>query len=105
MGFHPLDILIIAGFALILFGPKTLQSLSRSAGRGLGQAKDMKDKLMSELPVEEISKVNEALSKIPTSPQQVAHKVIQSALASDEKQTDLEASESEDAVKSGQEAR
>lgn len=98
MGFHPLDLLIVAGFILLLFGPKTLQSLSRSAGRGLGQARDMKDKLMSELPVEELSKVNETLSKIPTSPQQVAQKMIQSALVPDEKKADETAAQTEGAA-------
>ncbi len=97
MGFHPLDILIVAGFILLLFGPKTLQSLSRSAGRGMGQAKEMKNKLMSELPVEELSKVNETLAKIPTSPQQVAHKVIQSALLPEEKKAGEAAAQADSA--------
>ena len=85
MGFHPLDILVIVGIALLIFGPKTLQSISHNAGRGMGHAKDMKDKLMSELPIEELSKVGETLAQIPTSPQQVAQKLVSSALKSDEK--------------------
>ena len=36
MGFHPLDIVILVALALLIFGPKTLQSLSHSAGRGVG---------------------------------------------------------------------
>lgn len=86
MGFHPLDILVIVGIALLIFGPKTLQSISHSAGRGVSHAKDVKDKLMSELPMEELSKVGETFSQIPTSPQQVAQKLVSSALKSDEKQ-------------------
>lgn len=93
MGFHPLELLILIGVVLLIFGPKTLQSISHNAGRGLGQAKGMKDKLMSELPLEELSKVNETLSKIPTSPQQVAQKVIQAALTPDEKKADAETEE------------
>lgn len=85
MGFHPLDILVIVGIALLIFGPKTLQSISHNAGRGMGHAKDMKDKLMSELPIEELSKVGETFAQIPTSPQQVAQKLVSSALKSDEK--------------------
>lgn len=85
MGFHPLDILVIVGIALLIFGPKTLQSISHNAGRGMGHAKGMKDKLMSELPIEELSKVGETFSQIPTSPQQVAQKLVSSALRSDEK--------------------
>lgn len=76
MGFHPLDIIVIVGIALLIFGPKTLQSISHSAGRGVGHAKDLKEKLMTELPVEEMARVNETISQIPTSPQQVAQKLI-----------------------------
>lgn len=85
MGFHPLDIIVVVGIALLLFGPKTLQSLSRTAGRGMGHARDAKDKLMAELPVEEFSKVTGTLAQIPTSPQQVAHKLVASSLKSGEK--------------------
>jgi len=90
MGFHPLDIIVIVGIALLLFGPKTLQSLSHSAGRGMSHAKDMKDKLMKELPVEELSQFGETFSQIPTSPQQVAQKLIGSSLKSDEKKEEAE---------------
>ena len=91
MGFHPLDIIVIVGIALLLFGPKTLQSLSHNVGRGMGHAKDMKDKLMEELPVEELSQVGETFSRIPTSPQQVAQKLIGSSLKSDEKKEEAQA--------------
>ncbi len=65
MGSHIFEILLVVLVGLAIFGPKTLQSLGRSAGRGIGQAKDLKDKVMSELPMEEIHKVSE---NIPTSP-------------------------------------
>ena len=85
MGFHPLDIVVIVAIALLIFGPKTLQSLSHSAGKGMGQAKEMKNKLMAELPIEELVKANDTLSQIPTSPQQVAHKLVANVLKTDEK--------------------
>lgn len=94
MGFHPLDILIIVGIALLIFGPKTLQSISHSAGRGMGHAKEMKDKLMTELPIEELTQVNETISKIPLSPQQAAQKLLASSLKPDEKKAPV----SEEAV-------
>ncbi|HEY0754177.1 MAG TPA: twin-arginine translocase TatA/TatE family subunit [Ktedonobacteraceae bacterium] len=80
MGFHPLDLIVIVVVGLLIFGPKTLQSLSHNAGRGVSKAKDMKDKLMAELPMEEISRVNETIARIPTSPQQMAHHLVSSAL-------------------------
>src|SRR5256885_16497315 len=76
MGFHFVDILIIAVIALVLFGPKALQSMARSAGRGVSQAKEMKDKVMAELPLEEISEVSRHISRVPMSPQQAVHMLI-----------------------------
>lgn len=84
MGFHPLDIVILVAIALLIFGPKTLQSLSHSAGRGVSHANEIKKKVMKELPVEELSRVNETISQIPLSPQQAAHKLISSSLKSDD---------------------
>ncbi len=65
MGGHWLELIIVVLVGLALFGPKTLQSLGRNAGRGIGQAKDIKDKVMSELPMEELHKMSQ---NIPTSP-------------------------------------
>ena len=96
MAFHPLDLIVIVGIALLIFGPKTLQSISHNAGRGVGHAKDMKNKLMSELPVEELSKVGETIARIPTSPQQVAQKLVSSALQSDEKKEPVASATSEE---------
>jgi Sec-independent protein translocase protein TatA len=90
MGFHPLDLIVIVGIALLIFGPKTLQSISHTAGRGMGQAKEMKDKILSDLPMEELSKINSTISQIPISPQQVAQKLISSALKTDEKKDAIE---------------
>lgn len=66
-GFHILDLVIIAVIGLALFGPKALQSIARNAGKGLGQAKEAKEKVMAELPMEEISKVTQ---KVPMNAQQ-----------------------------------
>jgi TatA/E family protein of Tat protein translocase len=74
-GFHFLDLVVIVVIGLALFGPKALQSIARSAGKGVGQAKAAKDKLMAELPLEELSKV---AHKVPTNPQQAIHMLITS---------------------------
>ncbi len=66
MGGHWLELIIVILVGLALFGPKTLQSLGRNAGRGIGQAKEVKDKIMSELPMEDLHKISQ---NIPTSPQ------------------------------------
>ena len=68
MGFHFVDILVVALVALALFGPKTLQSIAKSAGKGAAQAKEMKDKLMAELPMDEVSKLREGIPQIPRVP-------------------------------------
>ncbi len=66
-GFHLLDLIVIALIGLAIFGPKALQSMSRSAGKGLGHVKEAKDKVLSELPLEELSKVSQ---KVPMNTQQ-----------------------------------
>jgi Sec-independent protein translocase protein TatA len=75
-GLHLLDLLVILGIVLLIAGPKTLQSLSHKAGKGVGQAKNMKDKVMAELPMEEISEISNTVSKIPMSPQQAVQKLL-----------------------------
>ena len=72
MGFHPLELAVIVVIGLLIFGPKTIQSMARNAGKTLGQAKEAKDKLLAELPMEELNSVRENLSRIPLSPQQAA---------------------------------
>ena len=66
MGGHWLELIIVVLVGLALFGPKTLQSIVRNAGRGIGQAKDVKDKIMYELQMEDLHKISQ---NIPTSPQ------------------------------------
>lgn len=84
-GFHALDLIVIVGIALLIFGPKTLQSISRNAGRGLGQAKEAKNRLLADLPMEDLAQVSQTVSQIPLSPQQAARKLITSALSKEEK--------------------
>ena len=75
-GLHLLDLIVILAIVLLIAGPKALQSISRNAGKGVGQAKTMKDKVMTELPMEEISGISNSLSKIPMSPQQAVQKLL-----------------------------
>lgn len=76
MGFHFIDIVIVVGIALAIFGPKTLQSIARSTGKGLGQAKTVKDKVMAELPMEEISKMTEQIPSVPLNSRQAIQMLI-----------------------------
>ncbi len=70
MGFHYVELLVMLLIGLAIFGPKTLQSVSRSIGKGAGQAKTMKDSVMAELPMEEISRVSQHIPRIPLNSQQ-----------------------------------
>ncbi len=72
-GFHILDLVVIAIVGLALFGPKALQSIARNAGKGVGQAKTAKEKVMAELPLEDLSKVAQ---KVPMNPQQAIQMLI-----------------------------
>ncbi|GER89130.1 hypothetical protein KDW_32920 [Dictyobacter vulcani] len=78
---HLLEILIVAGIALALFGPKALQSIARNAGKTTGEVKNAKDKFMSQVPAEDISKLHQQLNKVPTNPAQA----MQMFLSPDEK--------------------
>ncbi len=75
-GFHLLDLIVILAIGLLIAGPKALQTISRNAGKGVGQAKTMKDKVMAELPMDEISEISNTFSKIPLSPQQAVQKLL-----------------------------
>ena len=70
MGFHFMDLIVVAAIGLALFGPKALQSIARSAGKGVGEAKSMKDKVMSEIPLEEITKITNQLPQVPLNSRQ-----------------------------------
>ena len=75
-GIHLLDLIVILAIILLIAGPKALQSISHKAGKGVGQAKTMKDKVMAELPMDEISNISNTFSKIPMSPQQAVQKLL-----------------------------
>jgi Sec-independent protein translocase protein TatA len=70
MGFHMFDLIIVVVIGLAILGPKTFQSLARNAGKGVAQAKSAKDKIMAELPMEEIAKVTENIPQVPLNAQQ-----------------------------------
>ena len=61
---HIIDFLVIAGVVLALFGPKMLQSIARDAGKGVGKAKEMKDTLLSDLPVEDINNMTKNIPRV-----------------------------------------
>jgi Sec-independent protein translocase protein TatA len=88
MGFHIVDILIVAAIGLALFGSKTLQSMAKDAGKVVGQAKNAKDKLMADVPLEEISKITNTMPQVPTNSRQA----IQMLMKSEEKQEHSEKS-------------
>lgn len=67
-GFHFLDLGIIIVIGLLIFGPKTLQSMARGAGKTMSQAKTVKDKIMAELPMEEFSEISRSIPRIPSIP-------------------------------------
>jgi Sec-independent protein translocase protein TatA len=75
-GFHLLDLIVILVIGLLIAGPKALQSISRNAGKGVGEAKAIKDKVMAELPMEEVAKISQTVSKIPLSPQQAVQMLL-----------------------------
>lgn len=75
-GFHFIDLLVILVIGLLIAGPKVLQSMSRSAGKGIGQAKEMKDKVLAELPMEEISEMSQKIPRIPLNTQQAVQMLL-----------------------------
>ena len=84
MGFHLLDIIVIVGLGLLIFGPKTVQSISHNLGRGVRQAGELKDKIMADVPIEEFASVRDTVSQIPLTPQQAARQLASAAFSSDE---------------------
>ncbi len=72
-GLHLPDLIIVLVIALLILGPKMVQSVARDAGKAVGQAKKTKDQVLAELPVEEITNVTK---KIPMSPQQAVQMLL-----------------------------
>jgi Sec-independent protein translocase protein TatA len=105
-GFHLVDILIVAGIALAIFGPKTLQSWARSAGKGVAQAKDMKDKLMSDLPMDDIANITDSIPQVPLNSRQAVEMLLASDDEDEKKAKDSEKTSTKKAEeKKGQEAK
>lgn len=77
LGFHWFELLIIAGIGLILLGPKTMQSMARNAGKGVSQAKNMKEQVLAEVP-EEVTQISQQIARIPLSPQQAVQMLMTS---------------------------
>jgi Sec-independent protein translocase protein TatA len=82
MGLHLPELIVLVGIALAIFGPKTLNSMARNAGKGVSQVKNVKDQIMAELPMEEIAKVTESIPQVPLNPQQA----VRMLLTSDQKE-------------------
>ena len=78
-GFHLVDLIVILGIVLALLGSKSLQSVARGAGKGMSQAKAARDKVMAELPMEEIAKVTENMPRIPLNTSQAVQMLLTSA--------------------------
>ncbi len=77
LGFHWFELLIIAGIGLILLGPKTMQSIARNAGKGVSQAKNVKEQILAEVP-EEVTQISQQIARIPLSPQQAVQMLMTS---------------------------
>lgn len=76
MGFHFFDLAVILVIALIIFGPKALQSMARGAGKTMNQAKEAKDKLVSELHMEDLAELTQHIPRIPLNTQQAVQMLL-----------------------------
>lgn len=93
-GFHLSSLVVVLVIGLVLAGPKALRSLSRNVGKHVGQAKAMKEKVLAELPMEEISGIAQSISKIPLSPQQAVHMLLTTEQEQKKRETKEEGSPS-----------
>jgi Sec-independent protein translocase protein TatA len=75
---HILDWLVVIGAALALFGPKMLQSVAHNAGKTAGQAKGLKDKVMSDLAMDDLADIKNSIPTVPTNPQQAVKMMLSS---------------------------
>jgi len=75
-GFHWADLLVVLVIAMLIFGPKWVQSMARNAGKTVSKAKLMKEQVMAELPIEEISQVTHQIPQIPLNSQQAMHMLL-----------------------------
>ena len=56
MGFHWMEMIVIAGVALLVFGPKRLPEIGGAVGRTFNEFK----RALSELPPEAATQINDA---------------------------------------------
>jgi len=93
-GFHSSSLIVVLVIGLLIAGPKALQSMSRNVGKHVGQAKAIKEKVLAELPMEEISGISQSISKIPLSPQQAVHMLLTTEQEKKQRETKEERSPS-----------
>jgi TatA/E family protein of Tat protein translocase len=67
---HYMNLIIIAVIALAIFGPKALPSMARSAGKTVAQAKDVKDKVMADLQIDDLVSIKQDLPQVPLNSRQ-----------------------------------
>jgi Sec-independent protein translocase protein TatA len=70
MGLHIVDMIVVAAIGLALFGPKALQSVAREAGKTVSQAKQAKDKVMAEVPLDEVTRIKDNIPQVPLNSRQ-----------------------------------
>lgn len=75
-GIHVSGLIVALVVALAIVGPKTQQAVSRHVGKRVGQARVMREKVMAELPLEEIAGLSQSISKLPLSPQQALQRML-----------------------------
>jgi Sec-independent protein translocase protein TatA len=93
-GFHLSGLIVVLVIGLLIASPKALQSMSRNVGKHVGQAKAIKEKVLAELPMEEISGISQSISKIPLSPQQAVHMLLTTEQEKKKRETTAERSPS-----------
>ncbi len=54
-----------------------MQSMARNAGKGVSQAKNMKEQMLAEVP-EEVTQISQQIARIPLSPQQAVQMLMSS---------------------------
>ncbi|HET9920512.1 MAG TPA: twin-arginine translocase TatA/TatE family subunit [Ktedonobacteraceae bacterium] len=76
MGFHFMDLVVVLVIGLLIFGPKKLQEISRGAGKTMRQVNEIKDKMLADLQVDELTEVRRQIPTIPTNPQQAFKMIV-----------------------------
>ncbi len=71
-----MEMVLIAVAVLAVFGPKTLQSFAKGAGKSVAQAKQMKEKVLSDIGVDELKKMTEGLPQVPLNSMQAVDMLV-----------------------------